>query len=170
MRGRPETLFWGLLVLLGAGWLLLVGCGSESPPGPSGRGEGKQQAASQEPGAGPARTIPLPPRLTDRDRARLREALGPGLHVGPPPVGPGGVGLTEAELRSGPPPLDPEACEIGPPLKNGERGITLGKLLAAPRKSIDPEVFEVSPPLRPGERGMTQAELERRLRNHGPPP
>jgi len=142
MRSRPETLIWGLLVLLGAGWLLLAGCGSESPLGPSGKGEGKQPAASQEPAAGAVKT---PPR---QERAGSGEALAPALQVLIPPEPtqpvlippePGQVGLTEAELRAGPPPLDPET-------------------------------FEVAPPRKPGERGLTQAELEKLLRSTGPPP
>jgi hypothetical protein len=149
-------------VLLGAGWLLLAGCGSESPPGPPGSAAGKQPTASPETGAGPVKTIPPPVR------AGSGEAPGPLLYELLPPE-PGQVGLSEAELRSGPPPLDPETFEIGPPRKPGERGLTL-RDLEPPSGDFDPEVVEVVPPLRPGERGMTQAELERLLRSQGPPP
>jgi hypothetical protein len=147
MRNRPVILAWKLLVLLGTVWLLLAGCGSESPPGPSGRSAGKQ------PAGGPVKTPPV------RERVGAREALGPALHVLLPPER-GQIGLTEDELRAGPPPLA---------LENFQVGLTEDELRAGPPPP-DPETFEVAPPRKPGERGLTQAELERLLRSHGPPP
>jgi hypothetical protein len=153
MRNRPVILAWKLLVLLGTVWLLLAGCGSESPPGPSGRSAGKQPAASQEPAGGPVKTPPV------RERVGAGEALGPALHVLLPPER-GQIGLTDAELQAGPPPLSLEKFQVG---------LTEAELKAGP-PPLALETFAGAPPGKFGERDLTQAELERMLRSHGPPP
>ncbi len=188
MKDRQGILLWGLLVLLGASWLLLAGCGSESPPEPAAKAAGKQQTARVETRARLVKTV------SPSARARSDEAPGPQLDdVIPPQAGPQ-VGLAEADVRSGPPRLDPETTEIAPPRKPGERGLTLRDLpppssgssqegeapgprlddvippqaghvgitekqLRAGPPRLDPETTEIAPPRKPGGRGLTLGDL-----------
>jgi hypothetical protein len=80
-----------------------------------------------------------------RERIGAGEALGLPLLVLLTPE-PGQVGLTEDELRAGPPPLDPDTFEVAPPGKPGERGLTQAELERLLRsQGLSPAVIEPGP-------------------------
>jgi hypothetical protein len=80
-----------------------------------------------------------------RERVGPGEALGPALRVLLPPER-WQVGLTEDELRAGPPPLDPDTFEVAPPGKPGKSGLTQAELERLLRsQGPPPAVIEPGP-------------------------